>query len=156
MAEMTMAEAAEALGVSLDTIRRRVRRGIYPVRRDERGRNLVDVHGHAGAVPVQTPVQGDTGELLAAERRRSDEMAAQVETLRRQLEAANEGQRELRILLFRQSEQLSTAQQQLQALLPAPAEPHEEHEAQGESSESQGQASGPPQRSWLWRLLRGS
>lgn len=43
MPELTMAEAAVALGVHLDTIRRRIRRGELAVRRDERGRNLVMV-----------------------------------------------------------------------------------------------------------------
>lgn len=70
MPEMTVPEAAAALGVHHETIRRRIRRGELAARKDERGHMLVDVpRTHADAVhtPPHTQAEADTiAGLLAA------------------------------------------------------------------------------------------
>jgi excisionase family DNA binding protein len=135
MPEMTMAEAAETLGISLDTIRRRVRRGELPHRRDERGRNVVNITDEEPVqLPVQLPVHARADdalvhvqELLAAIELRGDLLAAEVETLTHQLEARTTAEQELRVLLLRQSEEIERQSEQLNRLLPPPrtAEPDE-------------------------------
>lgn len=57
MPELLLRDAANHLGVSLDTMRRRVRRGDLPARRDGRGRLLVTIEM---VPPASAP--GDTGD----------------------------------------------------------------------------------------------
>jgi excisionase family DNA binding protein len=60
MPELTVPEAAAALGVHHETIRRRIRRGELTARKDERGRVLVDVpRTHAGATHTPTHTQAE-------------------------------------------------------------------------------------------------
>src|SRR5579883_995132 len=70
MPELTVPEAAAALGVHHETIRRRIRRGELAARKDERGRVLVDLpHTRADATHTlpHTQAEADTiAGLLAA------------------------------------------------------------------------------------------
>ncbi|HLC23673.1 MAG TPA: helix-turn-helix domain-containing protein, partial [Dehalococcoidia bacterium] len=53
MAELTISEAAVALGVSVDTIRRKIKRGELRARQDNKGRYLVAVEAPPrGAAPA--------------------------------------------------------------------------------------------------------
>jgi hypothetical protein len=56
MAELLLVEAAAALGVSVDTVRRRIKRGELQARIDGQGRLLV----HLVDVPTATPSNGHT------------------------------------------------------------------------------------------------
>ena len=142
MAELGMVEAAAALGVSVDTIRRRIKAGALGARHDERGRLLVTIPdpvepgarqgepdtwhrlaashapvtgSDAAKPPPADPEATPTGdapqaaragpsaehaqELLDEVRRQRDQLEAQVEAQRRQLDAAEVERSELRRLL---------------------------------------------------------
>ncbi len=130
MAEMTIAEAAATLGVSPETIRRRVRRGELPSRKDERGRYLVDVavglpppsaaasndatlHA-AGLLRLRQELDqamreiGHRDELLDEARQRAERAERESDRLQQQLAAATV--RELQLLV----------QEELHALMAAP------------------------------------
>jgi len=93
MAELTVPEAAAALGVHHETIRRRIRRGELAARKDERGRVLVDVprtHADATHTPLHTQAEADTiagllaalAESQAALRREQENSAQLLERLK--------------------------------------------------------------------------
>jgi excisionase family DNA binding protein len=63
MSEMSISEAATALGVSPETIRRRARRGELPARKDDRGRYRVLLDG--GLPPPPPGGVGREGALTA-------------------------------------------------------------------------------------------
>ena len=54
MPELTLPQAAAALGVSVDTVRRRIKRGDLPARTDAAGRHLVTVEVTPTAPPAPT------------------------------------------------------------------------------------------------------
>lgn len=114
MREVSISQAAALLGVSTDTIRRRIRRGELQARQDGRGRLLVLLADGEEAHALQ-PLE----ELVAELRRERDRLERELDdakqTLRNALQAAENERRELRILL-------GNMQQQLQAVLPAPRE----------------------------------
>jgi hypothetical protein len=92
MVEVTLPQAAGMLGISMDTVRRRVRRGMLPARLDARGRYLIDIPvGSAGAL-------SDLGKIAELERElaRTRDVLAEV---RRQRDYLEGDIRELRELL---------------------------------------------------------
>lgn len=96
MAEMTIPEAAAALGVSTDTIRRRIIRGELRARRDERGRYLVTIEGPPTAT-AQGPVAAEQAHLrleLDYSRQILEELRHQRKILEDQLEAARRASQE--------------------------------------------------------------
>ena len=94
MTEVTLSDAASRLGVSVDTVRRRLRSGELAGRQVGR-RTLVTVsESHA-------PSRRAGDELLTEVRAERDRLAAQVDALNRQLEAAAVERAELRQLLAR-------------------------------------------------------
>jgi hypothetical protein len=113
---LSLVSPSTRLGLSADTVRRRVRTDQIPHRADERGRYVVIV---SDADPMQlhaSPRQDADARVLeremlhattlaAAEPRRGDELAATVALLREQLEARAKAEEELRVLLLRQTEQ---------------------------------------------------
>ena len=105
MAEMTVAEAAERLGVSVETIRRWIRSGQLVSRRDPRGHVTVEVLAGSGRDPDAAPSATQSGHrhshpvdlrrqlahvngLLAEVRRQRDQLEAQVAAQAHLLEQA--------------------------------------------------------------------
>src|SRR4051794_16675351 len=126
MPALLLPEAAAALGVSVDTIRRRVRKGQLVATHDAEGRLLVEVpparYAPADAMQdaiqtaeaawqmpstppdpaMQVPSSDDADharELLAEVRLQRDQLEATVGDLRGRLDTAEQAQAELRRLL---------------------------------------------------------
>jgi excisionase family DNA binding protein len=96
MPEMTIRQAARALGTSVDTIRRRIRRGELSYRRDSRGWIMVDVpDAQGGASPMQPSARAG-GEPTADLVQR---LIEENRWLRDQLDRAAEERAEMRRLL---------------------------------------------------------
>jgi predicted site-specific integrase-resolvase len=93
---LPLADAAAALGVSVDTVRRRIRRGALEAAKDERGRYVVEVA--EDAAPMALPSHGDAAEV-AVLRERVTRLEAELEARRREAEAAEVAQREMRALV---------------------------------------------------------
>jgi len=104
MAELTVTQAAARLGVSRDTVLRRIKRGQLQYRQDVNGRYLVEIPGDApaGANDATGAISGDA-------------MRRELDWFRAQLEEAATERAELRRLL-------SQAQESLQRALPAPGD----------------------------------
>jgi len=142
--ELSIAETAVRLGVSVDTIRRRIRRGELSARQDGRGHYVVVLEdGEAGTAPPLSSgtVEGELGrvrlelahaeELLIEVRRQRDQLEAQVTAQHDQLSAAEEERHELRILLG----------SAMQPSTPALAAPTQDTVTLGKER----------RRRWLWR-----
>jgi len=127
MAELTINEAAAALHLAPDTIRRRILRGELQARQDVRGRYLVEVD-----VEPPAPVSEDSA-LLASELEAAKALLEEVRHSRDGLEealaAARQGEAELRRLLS-------------QAMRALPAGP--------ETPEEQPPTPTAPKRRWRW------
>ncbi len=127
MPDVTLEQAAIVLGVSVDTVRRRIRLGQLSAHREARGRSLV-------TVPAAPALPADIDRLRQREREQYDSLKRDCDHLREILDElrreqtqlqehntvltgllanANESQRELRSLLGK-------AQQQIDRLLPRP------------------------------------
>ena len=93
MAELTIPEAAAALGISTDTVRRRVKAGILTARTDERGRYLIEVADELLRPAAVSPTQVQEEEIergLALVERFNLAVAQQVEPIRQELGAASQ------------------------------------------------------------------
>ncbi len=66
MARVAITEAAQRLGVSVDAIRRRIRKGDLPANRDNRGQWWLDLADDAVLEPVQPSVQDRLAPLRLA------------------------------------------------------------------------------------------
>jgi len=155
MAELHIRQAADHLGVSADTVRRRIRRGELAARRDSRGRLLVDVVSTVAEAPHRQPTHAyapaadePTMHRLADVERQRDQLEGQVRVLNdhvtaltRQLDDAAEERRELRQLLAGAMRQLPAP-----AVDTGPIGPHEP---------PQPPATPVKPRGWLDRLLGG-
>jgi hypothetical protein len=123
--QVPIAEAATLLGVSVDTIKRRIRSGALQGNRDARGRLLVDVPGmepapqpSANAPHAAPQMQGNDAEVATLQERVAA-VTAERDWLRERVERAESEREQLRILL-------SNAQQSLvRALQAAPQQPQE-------------------------------
>ena len=91
--EVPLAEAASRLGVSVDTVRRRLRTGELAGRQAGR-RTLVSL-----PETQVKPARAASDELLAEVRAERDRLVAQLEALTRQLEAASIERAQLRAML---------------------------------------------------------
>jgi excisionase family DNA binding protein len=146
---VTIAEAADALGVSIDTVRRRIKRGEvahrqtrtpagfrYEIRLDGSPRSDAEVGGHVGGVSTQAAQALEAGHLAQLVR------DFQAEALR-QTQAAAMWQARAEFL----ASQLEEAQQQVRALeapklaAPLPTQSAEVGQAPGQE----------PRRPW-WRF----
>ncbi len=145
MAEVSVEEAAYLLGVSTDTVRRRIRRDQLSVRREPDGRLLVTIPDRPGQAPAgaeqppapaqQTPVAASLPlleRLLDEKDARIGALEEEIASLRGELAKAHqemEAQRQDRATAEGELRQLLLqAQLQVQALipkLPAPAEVEE-------------------------------
>ena len=129
MAELTISEAAVALGVSVDTIRRKIKRGELRARQDNKGRYLVAVEAPArGAAPAVAGAPGNAAETarLRLDLEHAEAMVAELRHQREVLEGELQGARQaMQDAATERSELrrlLGNAQMQLRALLPGPAE----------------------------------
>ena len=129
MAELTISEAAVALGVSVDTIRRKIKRGELRARQDNKGRYLVAVEAPPrGAAPAVAGAPGNAAETarLRLDLEHAEAMVAELRHQREVLEGELQGARQaMQDAATERSELrrlLGNAQMQLRALLPGPAE----------------------------------
>ncbi len=121
MPELTIADAAHQLGVSDDTIRRRVKSGDLTARRDEHGRLWIRMDAEQATAPpsesratASRPPDRVRDVLLSTVTAERDRLAEHVRFLAEQLDRSTRAQSELRELLARE--------QQRTLALPAPAE----------------------------------
>jgi excisionase family DNA binding protein len=118
MAEMTIAEAAAALGLSVDTVRRRIRAGQLESRTDPRGRVVVQVEKPLPGDAEQAapdPRQVELEQELARLREQLSVTLAERDWLRSRVESAERERERLQLLL-------GNSQQQFERLLPGPVE----------------------------------
>jgi excisionase family DNA binding protein len=121
MQDITIADAAHRLGVSDDTVRRRVKAGDLTARRDAHGRVWIRMEAEpAAATPTESSATAprtpgsDHDVLLSTITAERDRLAEHVRFLAEQLDRSTRAQSELRELLARE--------QQRTLALPAPAE----------------------------------
>lgn len=95
MPRVTIPEAAARLGVSTDTVRRRIRAGLLPSERDGRGRYLVEVDGFDPGHPPPSPGGEHLDQLL----RERDQLLTLLATQERHLEAHTVAEVDLRRML---------------------------------------------------------
>jgi len=149
---LTVPQAAEALGVTVDAVRGRIRRG-----------KLEAEHDDAGTVYVwiDTPVEADSRGPSGASQRPSADLAERIEDLREevaylreQLQHATERDRENRRIIAALTSRIPAIE--------APASPEERESAETAEQASEGREPRPAtegaqagvQRPW-WRRLMG-
>ena len=138
---LTVQEAAEILGTSVDAVRMRVRRGSLPSEKDSDGRVYVWVDGDASETKPR--LDGESDALISAK----DETIA---TLREQLEAEREANRENRRIIAALTSRIPEIE--------APREPPSEApEARVTPSEPVPNTEMPPEaeRTPWWRRMFG-
>lgn len=101
--ELQIAEAAVRLGVSVDALRMRWRRGKIPGRRDGDGRVWIEV-GEQSPKPPEPPKE-QAEQSTQAERELIDALKGEVTDLRHRLDQADQAQNELRRLLLSAQQQ---------------------------------------------------
>ncbi|MHB8572020.1 MAG: hypothetical protein ACYDAY_03550 [Candidatus Dormibacteria bacterium] len=109
--ELSVVDAAQALGVSVDTVRRRLRDGTLRARKEANGRLMVHLRARDAVEP---------GSLKAAQQRLFDEitrdrdrLAREVASLAEQLHASLAAQHQLRAMLARELERSIVLQERL-------------------------------------------
>ena len=118
MAELTVAQAAAQLGLSVDTVKRRAQKGKLPARQDDRGRWLVTLDTPEAPTPLETAalradletLRADLTNargLLAATERHRETLQAQVDRLHAELTEAHTNAAELRRLMGAQLQALA-------------------------------------------------
>jgi excisionase family DNA binding protein len=128
MVQLSIPEAAVALGVSVDTVRRRIKAGLLRARRDDHGTYVVDLHDapanvgdhahsadapaaqveEAAPAPSTRPMATDEHLFKNAQRRASD-FPQEIQSLRVLLEVERQRNEELREHLAFQRRQLEKA-----------------------------------------------
>jgi DNA-binding Lrp family transcriptional regulator len=133
---VTTKEASEALGISVEAVRKRIERGQL---KHERADGRVYVYLDEDQTESGPDVEVESASLIS-------EMQARIDLLERQLEQANERDRENRRLLAAALERISPQ-------IEAPQSPPEARET---ASEQEPHTPGPeePRRPW-WRRLFG-
>jgi hypothetical protein len=143
---VSVPQAADHLGTTVDAIRKRVQRGTIPYERDEQGRVwiLLDT-----GRPRQdsTGRRQDTDQPLSDTRALISEMRGRIEDLREQLESERLGHAEARRLLLRALERIPPAIEAPESPEPRP-DRDTPPEAAGEAE------SGSERQSW-WRRVFG-
>jgi hypothetical protein len=138
-------EAAEVMGVTVDAIRKRISRRTIPHERDEDGRVWVLLDNDQDA----TSNVHDTDQPPSDSTALISEMRGRIEDLRDQLEAERQGHAEARRLLMAALERIPPA---LEA--PGDAETVEEAPERAEPRSATVSTQGAAQRPW-WRRLFG-
>src|SRR5918992_4904955 len=107
--QVTVVEAARLLGISIPTVRRRLRTGELP------GNQVTTPQGYVWMVevPDDLPVDNPSSGEVTALRELITHLTTQIEYQQEEIQAKNEQIRELHVLL-----------QQSQAALPVPKEDH--------------------------------
>jgi hypothetical protein len=134
---LTVQEAAEALGASVDAVRSRIRRGTLDHEKDPSGRVFVWLGDDQAADEPQRQVEGSP-ELV-------DALRAQVEDLKARLDRAEEAARENRRLL-------AAALERIPPQLEAPSSAEDEPEA---SAPTEPRHAPQEQASPWWRRIFG-
>ncbi len=157
---VTMREAAEILGVSVEAIRKRVQRKTIPSDKGEDGRRYVYLDTGWDAVP---PGGTAPGEAPAPSRELVEEMRGRIEDLREQLAAEREAHREARRIiagLVQRVPELEAAPQRsseppLSAEEEPPTSTPQEDRGGPEASVERPQGEGQRRGSWWRRILGG-
>lgn len=148
---LSMKQAAERLGVSVDTIRRRLKKGELvgekePTPQGYEWRIVLPIEEE----PQEAPGEPETSQGDAIEREllreRIDELKAERDAWREQAQRSGDAERELRILL-RQAQELALPAKA--GLQDDPGATEAPSQVSGDSQES----TSPARR--LWRWLRG-
>lgn len=149
MAELSISEAAAALGVSVDTIRRKIKRGEMQAEQDEHGKYMVKVKAADGG-PVAPPTVGGPAETarlrleLDQAERMIDELRHQREVLEAELQGARQAMQDAATERSELRRLLGNAQAlQLSHALPPPAE--------GQAPQA---IAAPRKRHWYWPFGR--
>ena len=118
MAQLTIPQAAASLGVSVDTVRRRIKAGLLRASRDDQGAYRVDVPDAPApdAEPLPRPSPSDQ-HLFKQEKRRATDYPHEVRSLRELLELERGRNQELREHLAFQRRQLEKAQAEREHLV---------------------------------------
>ena len=149
MERISTAEAARRLGVSTQTVRRRIAAGALFAERQKRPQGLYWTVLWE-SVPVAAPPAGAVDELAV--------LRAEVERLRIEVERRNEAEHQLRVLLLHSSEAVERLTYQVTRLLPAPSAEASHEASHGASAVASMPESHPepePRRSGFWARLRG-
>ncbi|GEM_PF-665111 len=142
MAELTITEAAAALGVSVDTVRRRIKSGEMEAHQDSRGKYLVAVEASNGT-PVAVPGPGGLADVARLKLDLDhafamvDELRHQRETLEAELQGARQALQDAATDRSEMRKLLGIAQMQLSQALPALG-----------AGEAKPSASAPRKRRW--------
>ena len=141
---LTTAQAASKLGISEAGVRKRLQRGQMPHERDETGRLWVYLdtrvtEGQKSRVGDRTSRDSHASDLLISQ------MQVQIDSLERQLEQANERDRENRRIIAALTSRIPE--------LPAASssEPRESPEMADDEQQGRGPQEGTERRSW-WRF----
>ncbi|MBI2858587.1 MAG: excisionase family DNA-binding protein [Chloroflexi bacterium] len=125
MAELTISEAAAALGVSVDTVRRKIKRGEMQAHQDPRGKYLVQVDEtevERPQVDAEDNGQADMARLkleLVHSRAMLEELRHQRETLEAELQGTRQALQDAATERSEMRRLLGNAQMQLSQALPA-------------------------------------
>jgi hypothetical protein len=150
---LPLADAAAHMRVSVDTLRRRIRRGEVEAVKDDRGRYLVKVAdtwplpGEGGGYAAPASLDAAPGDLaeVAVLRKRVHRLEAELEARRREAEAAVVAQREAEVAQ-REMRALVSQAQSLQLRLMGGAVP-----GSLDGSDATMGAPPPPRRRWWHR-----
>ena len=147
---LTVAQAAEVLGVSQDAVRKRIRRGTIQSGRDESGR----VYVYVPASETVHKTDQDASQPQSDSEALTSELRDRLRYVEGQLEAERQSHAEARRLLMAALERIPP---QLESA-PEPREPPETSEPEPESTESRPDAPGAQegaQRVSWWRRWFG-
>jgi len=146
---VSVPQAADHLGTTVDAIRKRVQRGTIPHERDRDGRVWVLLDTGR---PRQDADQ-DTVQTQSASAALISEMRAHNATLQAQLEAERQAHAEARRLLAAALERIPAIEAPQEAL--EAAETGEEQQGRGEPRPATGEAQEGARRPWWKRVFRG-
>ncbi len=140
MDRVTIAEAADRLGVTRDAVRKRIKRGSIEWERDPGGETYVFVDASATDEDASATVGDTSGHALF------DRMAGEIDYLRQQLEVWQEEARRKDHIIAALTDRIPE--------LEAPRETREAPEAASEESEGGEDRGGEERRPW-WRRVFG-
>jgi hypothetical protein len=152
-------QAAQALGISPDAVRKRVSRGLLESEKGQGGKLYVWVNldtPKSGHTTPDDTSRHDTSEDRADRDELVERMASEIDHLRDQLDKEREANRENRRLLAAALERIPAIEAPPDTSPESPPEPRESSVA---ASEERGYGGVPPEQekrhSWLYRLIFG-